>query len=98
MLEHITAVCEIELAVRHGQPLTESNPIVDIETGKSGMGDVPSRSTLRRDLPQPPGSRGARILRPESRHRSRCRGHASLQVETQSVGQDLAEALRPLPA
>lgn len=37
MLEHITAVCEIELAVRHGQPLTESNPIVDIETGKSGM-------------------------------------------------------------
>jgi hypothetical protein len=37
MLEHITAVCEIELAVRHGQPLTESNLIVDIETGKSGM-------------------------------------------------------------
>jgi hypothetical protein len=48
MLEHITAVGKVELAGRYGQPLPESNLIVDIET-RQRRGDVQSRSTPQKD-------------------------------------------------
>jgi hypothetical protein len=37
MLEHVTAIGEIEFVVRYRQPLTESNPIVEIETVGGGV-------------------------------------------------------------